>query len=555
MAFTKAPTQDTYSSQKLPVIYDMTIEGTGTTFLSIGAGSAFSAGNFVGSYISNVIPQTRDGSKKEDRNSWYATTRPGLDITKIATAGPARGGYVWEKTSSATYYFCVSGRDIYTSIDSITWTLVSSFPGPVTVDPVGFCEFIDGTNTKSLIIVDGRDGYVFTSNAAGTLISDVDFPSPHLPYPVFIDGYLFLAKEGTGDIYNSNLNDPSSWTAGNFISSELYPDDLQALVKVNNYLLAIGKSGSEYFYDAGNATGSPLARYEGGSLPFGTQVPTSIASNKNTVALIAAATDGEMCIRVIEDFKYRDITPSWITNLLYPALTGAAGSWLVNGWFARAAGELLYILTVYSNTTPGNFVAVYHFSLGIWMFWETSFGGYTANGFPMFGFSGSVSNSATYVVGQCTGYDTVTSTSITGSYFGKLTAVGGSYDRIVDGASQALRPITSIIQTPILDFGTVNNKAMHRLTVGYSPLSSTTGDYFDSEIKVYWNDTTNWANTKNIYNVATIPVPDDWSVDEYKYNYPSVTQLGTFRRRQLRIQYTGPIKYHFIEVDINKGQQ
>lgn len=31
------------------------------------------------------------------------------------------------------------------------------------------------------------------------------FPTPHVPTPVFLDGYIFLSKANTADIYNSDL--------------------------------------------------------------------------------------------------------------------------------------------------------------------------------------------------------------------------------------------------------------------------------------------------------------------------------------------------------------
>lgn len=223
MAYTSAPETQTYSSQRISLCH--TIENT-TTF-----------GTNIGSYTDagmvNLIPIVQGSG--EDKAE-VPLTRPGLygvSVTNTANMD-ARGVYVWDKTSSLTYYYACCGNQIFTSTDGTTWTSVVTWTNSLT-SPIGFTEFIDSTtNTKKLIVVDGREGYIFTDNTAGTKITDADFPSPHLPFPVFLDGYLFLAKADTGDIYNSDLNDPASWTAGNFISSELYPDDVQAIVKINN---------------------------------------------------------------------------------------------------------------------------------------------------------------------------------------------------------------------------------------------------------------------------------------------------------------------------------
>jgi len=107
---------------------------------------------------------------------------------------------------------------------------------------------------------------------AGTEITSADFPTPHCPFPVFMDGYLFVAKSGTQDIYNSNLDDPALWTAGDYISAEMYPDKIVALSKNNNYIYALGSNSIEYFYDAAVATGSPLGRHDSAVQQFGAVV-------------------------------------------------------------------------------------------------------------------------------------------------------------------------------------------------------------------------------------------------------------------------------------------
>lgn len=539
MAFTKAPTQDTYSSVRLPLIQDIAFEGNSTASVTNPAAtSAFDAAPvFDGAALINLLPVSKKAADSEKQ--WTLENRPGIWANMVATGTRPRGGYVWEKSVGTTYFFCVVANKIYTSTDQETWTNVTTFTDAAGTEPCGFCEFITDTGTKYLIVVDGKEGYVFTSNAAGTKITDADFPNPHVPSPVFIDGYLFLAKKNTGDIYNSNLNDPTAWTAGSFISSELYPDDVQYLVKVNNYLLAIGFSGCEYFYDAANATGSPLARYEGGSLPFGTQIPRSVASNANTVAFLATNNDGGLSVKAIEDFKHKDITPSWLPKLLAFASSNLGNTFTINGFFVREAGELLYILSINSNGAS-DCAIVYHFGLGIWMFWGTD--GSENSYFPVDAFSGSATMAFSFVIGTYSTY----------CYFGFLY---GGQDRFTVSGVPTSTGVFSRIQFPFLDFGTNNLKFMHRLSIGYelpngSPYSIPS--YCWDEIKVRWLDGPMWAHGRSGQSTIPVHAPND---GQETWEYPCVTQLGSFRRRSVCVEYRGPIQYHFIEVDINKGQQ
>src|SRR5258706_11027459 len=338
MPYTGAPLVSTYSQHTLPVSYTLSDPLTrGDTRYFVG--------------LRNMLPVEVESSTGGQRQ-YEAVQRPCIPYSSLVGSpgdGACRGLYVWQKDSSSIYYFIVINNKVYTSTGGTSWANVTTLSNPGSAT-VGFTEFISSTNTKKLVLVDGYEGYVFTSDAAGVKITDADFPSPHLPYPVFLDGYLFLAKPDTADIYNSDLDNPANWTAGSFISSELYPDDVKGIAKINNYLLAIGTQGCEYFYDAANPIASPLARLEGAALPFGSFLPDTMAVNKNTIIMLANSNDGEMSLQLIENLQHKDITPSW----LIPTLTKINGTVSVNpveltslkGMFVRINGDLCYILTL-----------------------------------------------------------------------------------------------------------------------------------------------------------------------------------------------------------------
>ena len=62
-----------------------------------------------------------------------------------------------------------------------------------------------------------------------------------------------------GDIYQSALEDASSWNALDFIGSQIEPDSGVYLAKFQNYIAAFKGWSTEFFYDAANATGSILS--------------------------------------------------------------------------------------------------------------------------------------------------------------------------------------------------------------------------------------------------------------------------------------------------------
>lgn len=538
MPFSNAPSNDTYSSPRVSVIsdYQLNVSASSPTTEACG--------------LTNILPFKN--TQKNYGVDMYGDTRTALKTVAVTTGSghTARGMYVWQKTTTLVYFYMVvsngTNTQVYTSTTGLasSWTSVNTLPTNGT-DPVRFTEFIDATNTKSLVMVDGIDGYVFTSNAAGTRIVDADFPTPHVPFPVFLDGYLFLAKAGTGDIYNSDLNTPSSWTAGSFISSELYPDDIQALIKINNYILAVGTQGCEYFYDAAIAIASPLARQEGATLPFGTIFPGTIAFNKDTVIMLANNNDGGSAFKIIEGMKHSDLEAQCVVPLIsaYIIIAPAMGP-TMRGTFLRQNGELFYVFNMSSGlgSDTAGFTFAWSPSTKIWV--RLTAYGNSGPPRPDFGTqysvfytsSATLGNLYTYVAGH---YNTA------GTFFGYLDTSSSS-DTFFGSTYQ----IYQRISVPEQDFGTMNLKTVSRLAiVMVRPFSTTTN-----------LPTVAWCDTDDVA-LYTAPVSLAGSLKTAGGGFPFITQLGSFRSRRFQIvaDYltvsSVPTRWYAIEVDINKGQQ
>jgi hypothetical protein len=551
MAFSSAPEKDTYSSERIPMAWPLKLRPGNQNYLAAATPLQVQDEGMV-----NALP-INDPSKEE--GPLTAVTRPAMNGTYVnntSEAGIVRGMYVWEKTAGTVYFFMVVGTKVYTTTGTgtipiaTTWTQVDTLLTSATT-PVRFTEFISATNVKSLVLVDGVEGYVYTSNAAGTKIVSADFPTPHVPFPVFLNGRLYLAKSNTGDIYNSNLNDPAAWTAGDFISTEVYPDDIQALIKTNNYLLAVGTQSSEFFSDAANATGTPLARYDGGLLPFGCLFPNSIASNKDTSVLLANTNDGQTVFKAIEGFKHAEIesssiVPTYNRMLRNPNVGFEIPAANCRGYFFRQGGVLYYNF-LFDGVRQGAFRtalfdACYTYSFGAKVWTELQYGNNTTDRDLREAFPVQVSAPAT------TGYN---STYIAGNigtagiaFFGVLDDLLGT-DTVTPLNNQALYVE---FRTPNLDFGTLNRKFMHRLGV--------MAECNDSTLVTLWN--VMWNDQDYKYTKWVGPVPLTAAADATSQDHwPFITQLGQFRRRAIRLYCTTGkvLTAKYIEVDINKGQQ
>jgi hypothetical protein len=150
------------------------------------------------------------------------------------------------------------------------------------------------------------------------------------PGIVELDGFIFVGMI-TGEIFNCPLNDVTGiWNATDFISAERESDTLRYICKHKNNIVALGDSSIEFFYNAGNPSGSPLARREDIFYNIGLAQPTYLgynpaaASNNDMVAFVGTrgydltSADQTFGVYIIDNFQLKKIsTPSidrWITQ-------------------------------------------------------------------------------------------------------------------------------------------------------------------------------------------------------------------------------------------------
>lgn len=545
MSFTNSPLYDTRSTVRIPLIQSELVEPNS----SVGSAT-------LNNMMVNVIPKKATTSSGQEE--WITRPRPGVTAAQLpagVTSSQMRGLYVWEKTVSTIYYFTVIGTGVYTATAvNGTWTLVTTLTNNV-VTPVRFTEFISSTNVKSLVLVDGFEGYVFTSNAAGTKIVDADFPTPHAAFPVFLNGRLYLSKASTGDIYCSDLDDPSSWTPGNFISSEVYPDDIQALVKIDNYILAIGLVGCEYFYDAANATGSPLARVENHSLPFGTDFPNSITFNLGGCVFLSKSTESSTVLRLVEGLNHTDIPCNFLNQFIRIVLNAGGQGYKILGQLWRDSGAMYYTIALdytKNSDTDGDYGLTYTYCFDAKMWVQFTRGRNTAR--DTFGYAlGHKTYPALFIQSASNGAPSIVAgNAFNAPFVGTFEETLRGCDTIwVGSGSIAQYFFLNTVTLSNLSFGTTNRKFMYRLGIDYTNETDPTGSDTTLTPRVTWWDTYWGAST-----ATPVPLISSYTQGSSNGNdFPFITQLGSFRHRWIRVECYGMVIFKNLEVDINKGNR
>lgn len=449
-------------------------------------------------FVNTLFEIVKDKQASDNRN--FIIKRSGSTplISSVASS-EIRGQIFWE--DQGKFLYCVgTSVYIYTVSTGVTVTLSSVFTS--TTGDVGFTEYLYDTNAVVMVVSDGTK--LVTIDASNTVVpcTDPDMPA-HLPYPIFLDGYILVVKVGTADIYNSNLNDPLAWTPGDFISAEMSPDLLKRLCKVNNYVVALGTESAEYFYDAANATGSPLSRndspikintYLGGLSQYG-----------NDVFYIGKNMGGQPSLFQLKDFKIDEISSPSIIRYL-ALVTEDSSTWRTS--VITMQGHALVLIAA------GTRSYVYDLDEKLW---------------SRFAYQGTEIMNIKYV----TKVTTSTSNYLVFCFKGSNSTVYKFDDTLMQ--DNGINYTCQII-TEQANFGSLNRKTMARFAL-YADRTPA-----DSNILVYWtdNDFQSYQGPKSI---------------NMNQDLQSTYILGSFRQRAFKLTYTGPyiLRLQQIEVDINLG--
>ena len=486
MAFTKTPTQDTYDTKRFPLV-GQPLQRNGT--------DALKDQRFLNCFPEYVKAQVSDAKK------FYVKKRPGLSRKQTPGAGDSRG-MIWEDTTAKLFFVVGSSLYVY---DGATLTLITNtIPN---VGPVGMCIHL--TTSISIILLTGNAGYVINPVTNSIVqIVDPDFPLPHLPFPISMDGYLFVAAAGTADIYNSDLDDPMAWTAGNFIRAEMYPDNIIAMTKNNNYVIAVGTGSMEFFYDAGTATGSPLARNDSAVQQIGTGAAYSVVQTEKEVVLVGSTANGGRTVWMVEGFNATEVATEGVRMSLNDIGVNLG---FITAFCIRIEGHKFYVLRLPTQDRTW----VYDMDTKLWHEWSTSI---------------DINDTQDVFLGKY-----AADSNLGFPYL--LSEVGNLYlmdDTTYQDDSQTIK---MQITTLKLDFDNMNRKFMYRLSLyGDWPLNTT------STMSVEWSDDDyrTWSVPRNLQLSTDLPV---------------IRRGGWFRRRAFRLTHTGnvPVRLEGMELDMNNG--
>jgi hypothetical protein len=495
MAFSNSPQFETYKT--IQVKFDAT--------------PTFRSGDTAAARDSAIRNMFYDRVSQENKTREVSLKkRPGLVATtwslgKDSGASTVNGHYY--DSDSNRFYWAVNSRVYYVAPNiSNTPVLVATLT--TSGLPVGFCEFLRASDMKRFIAFsDGQELWLDEIGGTATKVTDADLPVPHLPQPVQLDGYLFVAAKNTNDLYNSVNDDPFSWEPTDYISAEMTGDYITKLATNRNYIVAFGTNSLEIFWNAAVETGSPMKRNESGFKRVG--YLAGICTIGDKLYFVGQDQNKTVSVYVMDGFKLDRISNEVVDRSLEQLTTtqnGLDAVSLVDGITVTVDGHSFYLI---QNT---NTCWAYDLDEKMWYEWLS----------PTNDRLNIQAAWAKYGGGQYVAVGSQTTISLLSP------AVYQDF-----GANFTCRYVTEDIIA-----GTLNWKSCSRAML-QADRHLPTGT---SNVQLSWSDD-DWNSSSTVQSINVFSAS------------PYITRLGRFRTRSFKLEYADnyPLRMQQLDLDINVG--
>jgi hypothetical protein len=304
-----------------------------------------------------------------------------------------------------------------------------------------------------------------------------------------------------GNVFGSAIDDPTSWDPTNVIVAQNEAGPGIALVKLLSFVVALKTFSIQFFYNAGNATGSPLARYDGPNLGVGCRNALSIQSYEDKLFWIAQSQVGGPFVMLLDK-----LAPTKISTPAIDRLLTVTGIFATRSFLLRVSGHLMYGLKLSSPSIT----LVYDYTEKIWYVWT----GTDDAAWPIVGAVGGTSHP---VVQHATD--------------------GNLYTLSDNNYTDASDLFSWDLYTPNYDGGVRVKKVLHRMDFIGDQVSG-------SLLQVRHNENDYAAGKWTPYRTVDLSSPNPFLRDE-----------GTFYRRVYNLHHRRdtPLRLQYIELDIEPG--
>jgi len=160
--------------------------------------------------------------------------------------------------------------------------------------------------------------------SAGQLqkITSLNYPTSTVPGIVNLDDTVYvMGPDGT--IYGTNLSDPFTWSANNYIVADYQADRGVCIARNGQNVIAFKSTSMQFFYDAGRYPGSPLLPIVSANQMVGCVAAGSVVNMDNTIVFMATTGAADRYIAMLNGTTPVKISTPAIDRILYSWTPGS----------------------------------------------------------------------------------------------------------------------------------------------------------------------------------------------------------------------------------------
>jgi hypothetical protein len=498
--------------------------------------------------LKNDVWSTPDGI------NWTQTTAAAFASARYRMGATVYNNKIWViggVTAGATQV-----ADVYSSVNGITFSLVTSMPGfsargspcvqafktPTTVSPYRFPTlwvfaggllgsedadvWFGNINTMQLasytlspavinqpyqfntfengtiLLLKNQSNFWVLANGAVTKVVDPNYPAVTVPGIAVLNSFAYVCTPG-GTILACKIDDATIWPSLQFTTADYEDDPAIWVGKYLNYVTVFGQFTIQFFYDAGNPPpGIPINPYINANLRMGCAQASTVQNIKNTLIWVGATPERNWGVYIMDGMVPKKVSSDWVDRVVNENLAVDTQSFVT----AAGTGHTFYVLCFNLST---RIALVYDMDTQQWHVW-TAPGGF------------NWSHAVTYFSGADV-------------WLGWGNRAGNTFFASKDYFDDDAVPFPVMVQTDKLDGGSLQRKFWGCLDF--------VADQSPATIAVSWSDD----------DYATFSQPTQMVNSSDR---PRMYRLGSSRRRAFRFsqQDSNPARWEAAEITYSEGE-
>lgn len=367
------------------------------------------------------------------------------------------------------------------------------------------------------VLNDGGNAYYTNATTVTAMVGIPNFPTNSVRGWAYLDGTLYVMTQ-LNQIYGSqNLDDPTVWDPLNVIIARNGSDSAVCLSKHKEYVMALKETSTEFFYNAANATGSPLSSLRGSKIPYGCASPYTEQRIDDENLWVSRNEGG-----LYQVVRLTNLRPTVVSNPAIERILRSFDGWVggnalfVSSFQLKLGGHRFYgvsfplvIFNYVTGSSTSTFVTlVYDLDQNLWYRWTSA--------------SADTSWEVSGTAGPTTDRRVIMQNYSTGG----IHVVAEDYIQATDAGTV---PIVDIY-TPDHDFGTQRSKQLAAMFFRGNRISG-------SLMQLRWSD--NDYETWSPFRTA-----------DMNAQRPMLADCGSFYRRAWNIRHQAPVPFRIKTTDL-----